>query len=79
MKALLEIAREKDCSLPQLALSWMLQKQEKLGVTIVPILGITKVSHLEDNLGALEVRLSPDDLVRMEEAAARAKMGPASY
>lgn len=79
VRSLLEIAAEKGCTLPQVALAWMLQKQEQLGITIVPILGITKLSHLEDNLGALDVRLSSDEVRRIEEVAATAKMGPPSY
>ena len=44
VEQLLEIAKSKGISLPQLALAWMLRKQEDLGVTIVPIIGITKQS-----------------------------------
>jgi len=77
--SLLELARQKGVTLPQLALAWMLHKQADLGLTIVPILGITKVSHLEDNLGALEVRLDGDDVKRLEEVAAGASLGPPSY
>jgi 1-deoxyxylulose-5-phosphate synthase len=79
VRALLAIAGEKGCTLPQLALSWMLHKQEQLGITIVPILGITKLSHLEDNVGALDVKLSSDEMTRLEEVAATAKMGKESY
>ncbi|MDG6925860.1 MAG: aldo/keto reductase [Nitrososphaerota archaeon] len=79
VSSLVAIAGEKGCTLPQLALAWMLHKQEQLGITIVPILGITKISHLEDNVGALDVKLSGDEMKRLEEMAATAKMGPASY
>jgi aryl-alcohol dehydrogenase-like predicted oxidoreductase len=57
----------------------MLQKQSELGVTIVPILGITKVEHLEDNLVALDVKLGTYEIERMEEIAGRARLGPRSY
>jgi 1-deoxyxylulose-5-phosphate synthase len=77
--SLLEMAREKGISLPQLALAWMLHKQVDLGITIIPILGITKVSHLEDNIGSLDVKLSEDEVKRLEAAAAGAKLGPSSY
>jgi aryl-alcohol dehydrogenase-like predicted oxidoreductase len=79
VKSLLDIASERGCTLPQLALAWMLHKQVQLGITIVPLLGITKISHLEDNVGALDVKLSADDMERLEEVAATAKMGPSSY
>ena len=79
VEQLLEIAKSKGISLPQLALAWMLQKQEELGVTIVPILGITKQSYLEDNLAAAEIRLNSGDMKLLEEIASTAKMGPQSY
>jgi len=79
IKSLQGIASEKGCTLPQLALAWMLHKQAELGLTIVPILGITKISHLEDNVGALDVKLSSSEMKRLEEVAATAKMGPQSY
>jgi 1-deoxyxylulose-5-phosphate synthase len=77
--ALVGIAGEKGCSLPQLVLSWMLHKQSQLGITIVPILGITKLGHLEDNVGALDVKLTDDEVKRLEEIAATARMGEQSY
>jgi 1-deoxyxylulose-5-phosphate synthase len=79
VKSLLGIAGEKGCTLPQLALAWMLHKQAELGLTIVPLVGITKISHLEDNVGALDVKLSSSEMKRLEEIAATAKMGPQSY
>jgi 1-deoxyxylulose-5-phosphate synthase len=75
----LEIAKSKGISLPQLALAWMLRKQEELGVTIVPIIGITKQSYLEDNLAAAEVKLDSGDMKLLEQIASTAKMGPKSY
>ena len=74
-----DLARERGVTLSQLSLAWMLRKQEELKVTIIPILGITKQSYLEDNLGALDVRLSSDDMRRLEDIAAGAKMGLQSY
>jgi len=79
VRSLLDIASMRGCTLPQLALAWMLHKQEDLGIIIVPILGITKISHLEDNVGALDVKLSSDEVKRLEEVAATARMGPQSY
>jgi 1-deoxyxylulose-5-phosphate synthase len=76
---LFEIARSKGATLSQLALAWMLQKQEELGTTIVPIIGITKLSYLEDNLGSLEIKLDSTDMKHLEDIAATAKMGSQSY
>ena len=60
-----EMAREKACQPSQLALAWVLAQ----GDDIVPIPGSSRKSHLEENLDALEVTLSPDDLARIDEVA----------
>lgn len=52
------LARQKDCSAAQLALAWVLAQ----GAHVVPIPGTRRVRNLEENLGALEVHLSPGDL-----------------
>jgi aryl-alcohol dehydrogenase-like predicted oxidoreductase len=60
-----EIAREKGCTPAQLALAWVLAQS----TNIVAIPGTKRRSYLEQNLGALEVSLSADDLRRIEQAA----------
>jgi len=55
------IAREKGCTTAQLALAWVLAQ----GEDIVPIPGTKHVKYLDDNIGALEVKLSRDDLDRL--------------
>jgi 1-deoxyxylulose-5-phosphate synthase len=57
-----EIAKEKGVTLSQIALAWLLNK----GVC-APIIGATKVEHLEDAVSSLEVKLSSDDMKRLEE------------
>jgi 1-deoxyxylulose-5-phosphate synthase len=57
-----EIAKEKGVSVSQIALSWLLHK----GVS-APIIGATKVEHVEDAVGSLDVKLSSGDLKRLEE------------
>jgi aryl-alcohol dehydrogenase-like predicted oxidoreductase len=59
-----EIARERGVTPGQLALAWVLSR----GDDVVPIPGTTRVPHLEENVGALEVGLTEDDLERLEEA-----------
>jgi hypothetical protein len=49
-----ELARQAGCSPAQLALAWLLNKD----VHIVPIVGTTSCAHLEENLGAADLRLS---------------------
>ncbi|THF88506.1 aldo/keto reductase [Deinococcus sp. KSM4-11] len=58
------IAAEKGCTPGQLALAWVLAQ----GDDLVPIPGTKRVKYLEENLGALDVQLSPSDLARIEAA-----------
>ena len=58
-----EIASERDVKPAQVALAWVMGKP---GVT-APIIGATKLSHLEDALGAPDVELSPQEVERLEE------------
>jgi aryl-alcohol dehydrogenase-like predicted oxidoreductase len=62
-----QIAAEKRCTPAQLALAWLLAR----GTDIVPIPGTKKRKYLEENVGALRVKLTPDDLRRIDEAAPR--------
>jgi len=62
-----ELAREKKCTPSQLALAWVLAQ----GKDIVPIPGTKRRKYLEENVGALSVKLTPGDLRRLEEAAPR--------
>jgi len=62
-----EIAAEKKATPAQLALAWVLAQ----GGDVVPIPGTTRVSHLEQNLAALEIELDKQDLARIEEAFPR--------
>jgi aryl-alcohol dehydrogenase-like predicted oxidoreductase len=58
-----EIAREKDCTPAQLALAWVLAQ----GGDVVPIPGTKRQKYLEENVGALKIDLSSDDLRRIDE------------
>jgi aryl-alcohol dehydrogenase-like predicted oxidoreductase len=60
-----EIALDKKVTPAQLALAWVLAQ----GNDIVPIPGTTKRKRLEENLGALDVELTAEDLHRLDEAA----------
>jgi len=59
------VAADKGCSLSQLALAWLLDR----GDDVVPIAGTKRVRYLEENIGALEVRLTAADRDRIEKAA----------
>jgi len=67
VQSLEAIARDKGCSLPQLALAWLLHR----GDDIVPIAGTKRIKYLEENLKALTVELSDSDLQRIDDAAPR--------
>jgi aryl-alcohol dehydrogenase-like predicted oxidoreductase len=58
-----EIAIEKHCKPSQLALAWVLAQ----GDDIVPIPGTKHRKYLEENVGALNVNLSQEDLARIDE------------
>jgi len=58
------VATEKGVTPSQLALAWVLSR----GADVIPIPGTTRRSHLEENLGALEIDLTPEDLDRIESA-----------
>jgi aryl-alcohol dehydrogenase-like predicted oxidoreductase len=67
------IAKEKGCTAAQLALAWVMAQ----GTDLVPIPGTKRRKYLEENLAALEVELSRDDLRRIDEVApAGAAAGP---
>jgi len=61
------IAKEKKCTPSQLALAWLLAQ----GDDIIPIPGTKRRKYLEENSGALNVKLSSEDLRRMDEVAPR--------
>lgn len=60
-----KIAEKNNLSMAQISLAWLYSKS-KDGLEIVPIPGTTKVEHFEDNLSALNVQLSTDDISELE-------------
>jgi len=57
------MAREKGCTAAQLALAWVLAQ----GEDIVPIPGTKHIRYLDENIGALDVNLTSDELERLDE------------
>jgi aryl-alcohol dehydrogenase-like predicted oxidoreductase len=57
-----EMANEKDCTTAQLALAWVLAQ----GDDIVPIPGTKRIRYLDENIAALDVKLSGEDLDRLD-------------
>jgi aryl-alcohol dehydrogenase-like predicted oxidoreductase len=69
------VARQKRCTPSQLALAWLLAR----GQDIVPIPGTKHVRYLEENVGALDVELTPEDLARIDAIAPRGVASGARY
>ena len=61
------VAARKNATPAQVALAWLLAQKP----WIVPIPGTTKVQRMEENLGALDVDLTADDLREIEERASQ--------
>jgi len=68
-------AQHKKVTPAQIALAWLLAQKP----WIVPIPGTTKLHRLEENIGAANVELSPDDLRELENAASRIAVQGARY
>lgn len=68
-------AQQKKATPAQIALAWLLAQKP----WIVPIPGTTKLHRLEENLGAVNVELSPDDLRQLEAAAGKIPVQGARY
>jgi aryl-alcohol dehydrogenase-like predicted oxidoreductase len=68
-----ELAAQKECTSAQFALAWVLAQ----GDDVVPIPGTKRRAYLEENVGAVAVHLTKDDLARIDEMAPRgAAAGP---
>jgi aryl-alcohol dehydrogenase-like predicted oxidoreductase len=70
-----QIAQRKKATPAQIALAWLLAQKP----WIVPIPGTTKLARLEENIGALSVNLTPDDLREIESASAHIQVQGARY
>jgi len=70
-----KIAAQKKATLAQIALAWLLAQKP----WIVPIPGTTKLHRLEENLGAVNVELTPEDLREIDQAASEIDVQGARY
>jgi aryl-alcohol dehydrogenase-like predicted oxidoreductase len=70
-----QVAKRKNATPAQIALAWLLAQRPWM----VPIPGTTKLGRLEENLGALDVKLTPDDLRAIENAASKIDIEGARY
>jgi aryl-alcohol dehydrogenase-like predicted oxidoreductase len=78
-QALVEVvetfAKQKNATPAQVALAWVLAQKP----WIVPIPGTTKLHRLRENLGAVSLELTPEDLRTLESAAAKISVQGARY
>jgi aryl-alcohol dehydrogenase-like predicted oxidoreductase len=70
-----EFATRKKTTPAQIALAWLLAQKP----WIVPIPGTTKLHRLEENIGAVQVQLTPDDLRELETVASKIPVQGARY
>jgi aryl-alcohol dehydrogenase-like predicted oxidoreductase len=70
-----EIAERKEATSAQIALAWLLAQKP----WIVPIPGTRRLERLEENIGAVAVELTPDDLLEIESAASEITVQGARY
>jgi aryl-alcohol dehydrogenase-like predicted oxidoreductase len=69
------IANRKNATPAQIALAWLLAQKS----WIVPIPGTTKLNRLEENIGAVSIQLTPEDLRDIDAAASKIKVEGARY
>ena len=75
VRALKAIADAKGCTVAQLAIAWVAQR----GDDIIPLIGARKRARLAEAIGALDVKLTPDELTRIDAAAPESAVAGTRY
>jgi aryl-alcohol dehydrogenase-like predicted oxidoreductase len=75
VEALSNFAQRKKATPAQIAFAWILAQKPWM----VPISGTTKQYCLEENIGAVNIELEPDDLRRIDDAASKIQVQGARY
>ena len=70
-----QFALEKNCEPSQIALAWVLAQKP----WIVPIPGTTKINRLQENAGAVNVSLSPEDLQKIDKVLSKIEIAGERY
>ncbi|HZY44789.1 MAG TPA: aldo/keto reductase [Anaerolineae bacterium] len=70
-----KVSKRKNATPAQIALAWLLAQKP----WIVPIPGTTKLHRLDENIGAVAIQLTPDDLLEIENAASKITVQGARY
>jgi aryl-alcohol dehydrogenase-like predicted oxidoreductase len=73
--AVADVAARKGVSPAQVALAWVHGQAQRLGIPVVPIPGTKRVKWLEENVAALDVSLTDEDLTDLDPLAAKV-VGP---
>lgn len=73
--AVAHLAQKKGCTPAQLSIAWLLAK----GDNIVPIPGTKRIKYLRDNAGAVDVQLTPNEVVGLEHAMEALPVAGARY
>jgi aryl-alcohol dehydrogenase-like predicted oxidoreductase len=69
VKKVEELAAQKACTPGQLALAWLYAQGESMGMDLVPIPGTRRIAYLNENIDALGVKLTAEDLAALELVA----------
>lgn len=69
------LAQERDCTPAQLALAWLLNRHDN----VIPIPGTSSKARLEENVAAVDIELSDDDLEQIEQISPRAAVAGKRY
>jgi aryl-alcohol dehydrogenase-like predicted oxidoreductase len=72
---LLEVAQEKQCTPAQLALAWLLRRDQD----VIPIPGTSSITRLEENIDSADIALSEQDLNRIEHALPKGSVAGERY
>ena len=72
---LVKIAKEKNATSAQIALAWLLAQKP----WIVPIPGTTKLHRLQENIGAAEIKLTVNELKKINDAVSQVEVQGARY
>ena len=70
-EAVRKVAETKGVAPAQVALAWVYAQADRLGIPVVPIPGTRRVKWLEQNVGALDVELTADDLALLDPLASQ--------
>jgi aryl-alcohol dehydrogenase-like predicted oxidoreductase len=67
-QVVIDVATEAGCTPSQVAIAWVLAQQGIYHAPLIPIIGARNLAQLNDNLAALQVKLSADQMSRLNDA-----------